>query len=199
MNSTDWELIAQHIAGDKRALAKIIRRYTPLLRAHITPILRQLESDVRSDTVEDVLQDVWIRVDRFAARLDSNRRFNTWIYTVATNLALNIHRDRRHAPERLPVLVASETGVMDAMDPPDMHSSSRPDLVCENRDTLVNLARYLSKYVSAPNLATLELREIQGYSYDEIARHLQIRPGTVRSRLHRVRSAARQFLRENNK
>lgn len=198
MSPTDWELVAQHIAGDKRALEEIVRRYTPRLRAHLTRYFRLFESDVRHATIEDILQEVWIRVDRFAIRLDPKRVFATWIFTVASNLACNEHRGRRLRPEeRLPLRWRPEMGVLEEKDFPDMRSASRPDVGCENRDTIKKLAHYLNEHIARKYIEALELREVQGYSYAEIAHQLGIKDGTVRSRLHRARLAARQFRAEN--
>lgn len=198
MEGTDYELIALHIAGDKRALEEIVRRYTPRLRPHLERVLWQLESDDRRATIEDVLQEVWLRVVRYAIRLNPQHKFSTWIFTVATRLALNEHRNRRRRAGRIPMLVDPETGVPEEMDIVDNHSQSRPDVVCEGRDTLEKLAQYLKQHCGRINLVVLELREVHGYSYAEIAQRVGVPVGTVKSRLGRARQVARRF-RDANK
>jgi DNA-directed RNA polymerase specialized sigma24 family protein len=74
--------------------------------------------------------------------------------------------------------------------------ASQPDFLCEQRDTLEHLSKYLSKNASRENVVVLELREVQGYTYSEIAQWLNIPVGTVKSRLSRVRAVAKRFAKE---
>ena len=198
VEGTDYELIGLYLSGDKRAFAEIVRRYTPRLRAHLARALRQLEPDVRHATTEDILQEVWLRVMRFATKLNPQHKFSTWIFTVATNLARNEHRNRKRRAGRIPILVETVAETIEELEVADTRPQSRPDVLCEGRDTLAKLAQYLQQHTSRNNLLALELREGLGYSYTEIAEYIGAPIGTVKSRISRARRVARRF-RDANK
>lgn len=194
MDGTDWEVIARFQAGDGRALGEIIKRYTPRLERHLMKMFSRMEADVQYDTVQDILQEVWIRVDRYVAILDHTKVFSTWIYTVATNLGRNKYRDlrveRRHI-QRMPVY--GTTNANDEFEVEDTSHSSRPDIMCEERDLLERLACHLNTEASREQVELLGLRETRGKSYSEMAAQTGVSIGTVKSRLNRARKTAQTY------
>ncbi len=80
-------------SGDETALAALIDRYAASVHAYL------LRHSGDRDDADDLLQETWVRVARSAKRFDTARRFRSWIYGIATNLARDLFR-RRMTMER---------------------------------------------------------------------------------------------------
>ena len=79
--------------GDETALTALIDRYADRVHAYL------LRHSGNRDDADDLLQETWVRVARSAKRFDTARRFRSWIYGIATNLARDLFR-RRMTKER---------------------------------------------------------------------------------------------------
>src|SRR5258705_12619736 len=90
--ATDEELIAAVAAGHEGAMATLYRQYERPLHAFLTRYTGGRD-------VDDLVQETWLRVVRAAARFDPARRFSTWLFQIALNLA----RDWRRRPPEEPV------------------------------------------------------------------------------------------------
>ena len=81
---SDEDLMAAVASGDETALTALIDRYAARVHAYL---LRHGNS--REDA-DDLLQETWVRVARSARSFDTARRFRSWIYGIATNLARDL-------------------------------------------------------------------------------------------------------------
>lgn len=180
--TADVCVIQRAIAGDERAFAELIEPFrTPILR-HLSKMLRD------SDAAEDVWQDVQFRVWRSLSLFDQAKSFKTWIYTIATNTAINAIRDRkRHSCVSSIEELGDSLGGADRIEQLEDHSS-RPDQLQEGRDLNERLAIAVLE-LTPVHRQTLILRELRGKSYEEIAVATDTSMGTVKSRLHRARCA----------
>ena len=88
----DGELVASFLAGEERAFQELVERYQTRL---LNFIYRTIGDRERG---EDLVQEVFIRVYRHMARFDRSKKFSTWIYTIASNLAKNELRNRSRNP-----------------------------------------------------------------------------------------------------
>jgi RNA polymerase sigma factor (sigma-70 family) len=88
----DGALVTEYLAGQPRAFDAIVERYQARL---LNFIYRTVGDRERS---EDLVQEVFIRVHRHLARFDRGKKFSTWIYTIASNLAKNELRNRSRNP-----------------------------------------------------------------------------------------------------
>src|SRR3954463_9855281 len=86
--ASDEDLMARVAAGDMAALAELCRRYE-------RPLYRFLARHTGEVDAEDLYQDTWLHVVRGAAGFDRSRRFSTWLFQVALNLARDAPRRRR--------------------------------------------------------------------------------------------------------
>lgn len=200
-HESDWDILSRHLQGDRRAFGDLVKRHTPAMRHHFSKFLDRLESSERKDVVDDLMQELWWRLYRHAERLDMRRKFTAWLYTVATNLAINAQRDaRRHKMERWPSHVDPDTGEVEDVEFADPRPESRPDIVCEQRDLRAFMTQQLAESFSPAQLEILQAhnRGRRGHKYDDISQRLGIPVGTVKSRLHRVRKALRQIRHEND-
>lgn len=83
----DEELIIRLQAGEGRALEELYRRYSPLLLRYLYRMLWQDRA-----RAQDALHDVFIKIIEKPERMDADRKFSTWIYSVAHNLCKNEYR-----------------------------------------------------------------------------------------------------------
>ncbi len=100
------QIIARHLAGDERAFGEIILLYRPRLIAFIYRMIGDRER------AEDLVQEAFIRIHRHLHRFDSTKKFSTWAYTIASNLAKNELRNR----SRNPLVYYQSTRVQDDED-----------------------------------------------------------------------------------
>lgn len=185
---TDHSLLAATLEGDETAFAELVRRY----RNQITNYIYRMTSDY--ETAVDLAQETFIRVYRAAARYQSNYAFSTYIYRIATNLAISELRRRKR--RRMVSLTGffqgrDRTEEPAELDPPDSSPLQDCTLVEEERRAAV--ARAISTLPDKYR-APLVLRDVEGRSYEEIADILQMSQGTVKSRINRARSFLREKL-----
>ena len=186
--TTDHALLQQTLAGDEDGFAELVARY----RNQITSYIYRMVSDY--DTAVDLSQETFIRVYRAAARYQTTHAFSTYIYRIATNLAISELRKRKR--RRL----VSLTGMLTSPDgeesidfnPPDEQPLQDIALVDAERRAVVKRAiSTLPERYRAP----LVLRDVEGKSYDEIAAILRTSEGTVKSRINRARNFLRDKMR----
>lgn len=193
-SASDAALLARHVVDDPMAFSELTRRYDAALRRFFQRLIRDGE-----DVTDDLLQETYLRVHRYAHRFDPSRKFSSWLYTIAQHLAYNELRTRRRHGRvaRWPQLVDG-SGQRTDVEFPDERPESRPDLVLERREQLEAVERLIA-LLPEPYRRTFVLREVEDRTYEDVARILNVRLGTVRSRLSRARAmletaAARAFL-----
>jgi RNA polymerase sigma-70 factor (ECF subfamily) len=167
--------------GDAAAFDALFQRWSG-------PLLRYLERMVRDlATAEDLVQEVFLRVHRARDRYGAEARFSTWLYRIATNLALNeLRRPRRRAPHR---------STEDEAAPPLAGTDPPADDVVDARRMAGMAWRELGE-LPEKQRAALCLTAVEGLSYAEVAEALEVTEKAVKSLVHRARSALAQRLRE---
>jgi len=157
---SDEDLMAALASGDETALAALIDRYAAGVHAYL------LRHSGNREDADDLLQETCVRVARSAKRFDTARRFRSWVYGIATNLARDLFR-RRTTKER-----ALRTLAMTPSATPGADSADRGEL----RERIAALPENMR--------AVLLLRYYEGMNEAEMAESLEIPRGTVKSRLH---------------
>jgi len=170
----DVRLMLAFRDGDVRAFEALFARWSARL-------LRYLERMVRDSAVaEELVQEAFLRVHRARDRYTPEARFSTWLYRIATRLALNelrrpvrreIHRSTDE--EGAPPLRAPGPEVEDRVD-----ARRRGEAVLEELSRLPDRQR-----------AALWLTAVDGLSYSEVADALDVSESAVKSLVHRARSA----------
>jgi len=163
---TDHELIARSLQGSQKAFRDLLQRH----HATAWAVVRGVLGD--RDEVEDVIQQVYIKVFKGLPRFRGDARFSTWLYQIARNEAINAVKKRRldTTPVDDVVLSAPET---DRADAAWEHS-------LEGTELEVALGRIDEKYRVA-----IELRYMGEHSYEEIAEIMDLPLGTVKTYIHR--------------
>lgn len=159
-------LMAEARAGSERAFRKLVERYHPMAYAVVRGILGD-----RWD-VEDVVQEVFVKVYRGLSGFRGDAKPSTWVYTIARNEALNAARRKDPASEPLDHL-AIETPV-----------GSRPDEQYRRKALREDLDRCLRRLDENSRVA-LELRYMGEMSYEEIGETMGLPLGTVKTLIHR--------------
>jgi RNA polymerase sigma-70 factor, ECF subfamily len=132
------------------------------------------------------VQEVFIRIYRHLHRFDQTKKFSTWAYTIASNLAKNELRNRSRNPL---VLFQTIKRNWDADHRPLQFedSSSRPDDMYRKRH-LRELVELSVSELPEHHRVVFVLRELEGKTYEEIAEITGCNLGTVKSRLNRART-----------
>jgi len=171
---TDQELLAAVRQGDERAFATLHERYRTQVYGIALRILGQPED------AEDICQEVFLRLHQQPPLvLDGPRALSLWLARVTTNAARNLLRSRRRA--HLHWLRWLRL---------DWPSSQRPAEDFARAETTV-LVRAVLDQLSERDRALLALR-ISGFSYEEIAATLGIRPSSVGTLLARAERRFRE-------
>lgn len=143
------------------------------------------------DDALDMTQEVMIKLFRNINSFGGNSKFSTWVYRVATNTCLDeLKKLRRHSTYS----INSEINTGDGKFLYEVEDTSpTPDLEVERGE----LADMVAKAITALNpehRAIITLRDIQEFSYEEIANILNLSEGTVKSRISRARMQLKKIL-----
>ena len=136
------------------------------------------------EDAQDCLQEAMLRVYRAIAGFKALSSFSTWVYRITMNTCLDELRKRKNRPNTsLDGLLESGWSPMDGGESPERHAMRR-----EMRQKLQAFIGELPEDMRA----AVVLRDVQGYSYDEIADILGANVGTVKSRISRGREKLRE-------
>ncbi|MBI2620051.1 MAG: sigma-70 family RNA polymerase sigma factor [Ignavibacteriales bacterium] len=182
-SSDDRTLVHAFRNGDERAFEEIVRRY----QRQVANVL-YLTLGGREE-VEDLSQEVFIRVHRSVGRVSVDVSLFSWIYRIALNLAIDELR-RRKVKKILSLDFFSASPSEKENVLRDHTSASDRVLAEEKREQILTAIGKLS----AAYRAALVLREYEGLSYKEIAGLLQITEQAVKSRIFRAREELKKHL-----
>jgi RNA polymerase sigma-70 factor, ECF subfamily len=181
MARTDVQLMLDVKAGDEQSFALLLHRYR-------TPLVNFLYRMVRNrEQAEDLAQEVFIRVYRARADYVPSAKFTTWLFRIATNLALNSVRDTRHQRMELsldaPVKVDSEDGDERPLDVAEKNPNIEEHLVQEAQRDMIRHA--IDKLPEKQRAAVL-LHKYQDLDYGEISKILSCSESALKSLLFRA-------------
>jgi RNA polymerase sigma-70 factor (ECF subfamily) len=182
---SDHQLIEATKQGDEAAFAEIVSRYRNPLTNFLYRMLNDYEEAV------DLAQETFVRVYFAIERYHTEYAFSTYIYRIASNLAISEIRKRKR--RKLMSLTGFFSFEGDEVDfhPPD--KKPLPDnrvLEAEEKDVIARAIATLPDKYRAPII----LRDVEGRSYDEIAEILELGLGTTKSRISRARGLLKEKL-----
>ena len=182
----DGALVSAYLQGQSRAFDVLVDRYQNRL---LNFIYRTVGDRERS---EDLVQEAFIRVHRHMARFDGAKKFSTWIYTIASNLAKNELRNRSRNP--LVLFQTMTQGWDDEERPLEFEDTSlQPDELYKKRHVQELVEATVAK-LPEHHREVFVLRELEGRSYEEIAEITHCNLGTVKSRLNRARASFAEII-----
>src|SRR5712671_2929110 len=183
----DRALVRAAQRGDEQAFRKLVERY----QRRVVQLALGMTKD--PDEAMDIAQETFVKVHRYLPSFKGDSSFYTWTYRIAMNLCLDAQR-RKGRMERVDLVEGDEAEIEAAMDPPSsaLSGPQRQTLNAELRGKIEEALAGLSEN----HRAILLLRELEGLSYEELAKVLGIRKGTVMSRLFHARLKMQNKLRE---
>ena len=183
----DRTLVKAAQTGDAQAFRALVERY----QRRVVQLALTMTKD--ADEAMDIAQETFVRVHRYLPSFKGDSSFFTWTYRIAMNLCLDAQR-RKGRLERVDVEQGDEAEIEAAMDPPSaaLAGPQRQALNAELRERIEEALASLSDN----HRAILLLREVEGLSYEVLAKVLGIRKGTVMSRLFHARLKMQNKLRE---
>jgi len=165
--------------GDRQAFAALIDRHKHKLINYLTVMTRN------RDRSEELAQDAFLRLFQNRSSYEERGQFAPYLFRIATNLLRSEERKRRRREILLQVFSSNGNGH-------NGHSAS------QERDLLQGeLSGQLQKAMSELPLryrSPLMLRELEGWSYRDIASAMRCREGTVKSRVHRGREKLKELM-----
>jgi RNA polymerase sigma-70 factor (ECF subfamily) len=177
----DNAVVSAFLVGEERAFEELVDRY----QTRLLNFIYRTTGD--RERAEDLVQEVFIRVYRHLHRFDRSKKFSTWIYTIASNLAKNELRNRSRNP--LVLFQTIKRNWQDEDRPLQFEDpASRPDDLFRKRHLREMVETSVQK-LPPHHRQVFVLRELEGKSYEEIAEITSCNLGTVKSRLNRARNA----------
>jgi len=180
----DAALVQAAQAGDQAAFTAIVERYQRRVYRVAYGLVRSHED------ADDLAQEAFVRAWKALDRFRVGEPLYPWLARIVTNLAYSLFRRRKRRPETSiePLVEAGMQWGTD--DDPAGHTA--------DRERAAHLAEAFEE-LSEDHRTILVLRVVDGLSYDEIARTLEIAPGTVMSRLSRARAELKSRLEARTK
>jgi len=183
---SDLSLVQLAQRGDAGAFDALVRRYQHKV---VKLVLRYVRDPAEA---EDIAQEAFIKAYRALPRFRGDSAFYTWLYRIAINTAKNVLASRGRSPIRYEV---------------DRSHDDDYDVVANLKDTATPEALALTEEIRSTVTAAIDalpedlrtaiqLRELEGLSYEEIAAAMECPVGTVRSRIFRAREAIDARLRD---
>jgi len=179
----DLRLIESYRAGRREAFDELVLSYDQ----HVRRILAQL--NVASGDVEDLAQEVFLRIFRNLHRFRGQSSFYTWLYHITVNVFFDHNKKRKRADVRLARLQSAFVDVTNVR-----HDGEDPYYACYNALTRDEFWKAIDALPETFR-TVVAMREVDDLSYEEIAAQTGISIGTVRSRLSRARARLKELLR----
>ncbi len=179
-------LMLEFQKGNRDAFETLMRKYYPPILNFIYRMLGDRNS------AEDLTQEVFIRVYKSAARYSAKSAFKTWLYLIARNLTLNECRRRKRWLTQ--PLHSSE------QEPPRQFEDKaypRPDEELLNKEKSGLIQQAIDALPPKQRLAVI-LRAYDNFSYEEIARTLEVSAKAVKSLLNRARETLKERMPDLN-
>ena len=179
MARSDVQLMLDVKAGDAASFELLLHKYR-------TPLVNFLYRMVRdAATAEDLAQEVFLRVYRARKKYAPNAKFTTWLFCIATNLALNTLRDTRYRQMEISLDQPGDPGESDQppMELPDRQPGVEQQLLA--RDRAERIRRAIHALPEKQRAAVL-LHKYYELDYDEIAGILECSESALKSLLFRA-------------
>ncbi len=176
--------------GDTAAFERLVRKYEKYVCTAVYSVVRNYDDSF------DVSQEVFLKLYHCIGSFKGESSFSSWLYRIAKNAALDyLRREKKNRTVSLDA--ENEDGEKYIADIPDSSGKNDPEKATLDAEKRTLLYAALEE-LSDEHKEILLLRDINGYTYEEVGERLGLEPGTVKSRLFRAREALRKKLEEKN-
>ncbi len=189
MATDDLTLVKRVRGGDQRAFKLLVERYQRKVYAVALGMLKDKEEAM------DVSQEAFVKVYKYLDHFKGDASFYTWLYRITVNICIDIIRKRAGAGGE--AVEFDETMPMDVSEANIGALGSRLGTNPQKSALRRELAEKIQEALAAvpeKHRAILLLREIEGMSYEDLSRTLDIPKGTVMSRLFHARAKVQKIL-----
>jgi RNA polymerase sigma-70 factor (ECF subfamily) len=185
---TDAEVMLRVKAGDDAAFDYLLQKYR-------RPMMNFMFRMARNPAVaEELAQEVFLRIYRSREKYEASAKFTTWLYRIATNLAVNHARDTRHErPENTVSLDEPDENTGVSMDVPDGSLSAEEVLM--RRERLCAIRQRVEALPERQRIAVV-MHKYQQMDYREISLVLKLSESATKSLLFRAYETLRDQLKE---
>jgi RNA polymerase sigma-70 factor (ECF subfamily) len=182
----DRQLVARAQRGDKQAFELLVEKYQRKLARLLSRFIRDPAE------VEDVTQEAFIKAYRALPAFRGDSAFYTWLYRIGINTAKNyLMAMGRRAPTSTEIEAEDAEGFEEGEQLRDINTPESVLLSNEIARTVNATIEQLPEELRT----AIQMREIEGMSYEDIAKAMDCPIGTVRSRIFRAREAIAERLR----
>lgn len=188
---SDKKLINIYLnSKDECAFDELVNRYIDRIYALCFRITKNKE------ITEDVVQEIFVTLSQKLHTFRAESSFSTWLYRISTNAALmKIRKEKRHINEEISEDIIFDNGNTKKFVYVAKDSSKRPDDYILKKEAEQTFNNALNKLPETYRLV-IHLKDIDGFSYSQIANILNISTQAVKSRIHRARLVLREDLSE---
>ena len=182
----DSQLIVRAQQGDKQTFNLLVKKYQRKLTRLLSRFIRDQAE------VEDVTQEAFIKAYRALPAFRGDSAFYTWLYRIGINTAKNyLMAMGRRAPTSTEVEAEDAEGFEEGEQLRDINTPESVLLSNEIAETVNSTIEQLPEELRR----AIQMRELEGMSYEDIAQAMDCPIGTVRSRIFRAREAIAEKLR----
>ena len=181
------QLVRQAQKGDKTAFELLVQRHQHRVFAVARGILK------RQEDVEDIAQQVFVKAYFSLKRFDQRAAFSTWLYKITVNECWDLLRKRKARP----LVYESDFSEEQSRQYTDMERerSTVPDT--SDRMAMRQRLESMLSQLDKRDRAMLVLKEVQGFSVEEIAESMGLNANTVKVRLFRARRRIVEYCRRD--
>ncbi|WP_013320474.1 sigma-70 family RNA polymerase sigma factor [Gloeothece verrucosa] len=183
-STTERELVVRCQRGDAIAFRQLYQRYQQKVRSTLYQLCGR-------EMLDDLVQEVFLRVWKGLPKLRQPSYFSTWLYRICWNVAVDGRRQfAKQKREKIETTTDESNSspcenLFRVQDTPDLMQLHYEDLVERGLQSL-----------SLEHRVVLVLHDLEDISQKEIAQILELPVGTVKSRLHYARNAIKKFLQQ---
>ena len=178
------ELVLKASKGDETAFETLMLNYQ-------TPIYNLCYRTVgNQEDAADMTQEAFLKAWKYLHSFQFESAFSTWLYRLATNCCLDLLRSKKRRPT-ISIVTEDENGEEQIFDPVD--PAPQPEEALIRKEEQVQLEEALAS-LEETQRQIITLRVVNDLSYTEIADILDLKEGTVKSRLSRARETLRKKL-----
>ena len=189
---SDEALMQSYAEGDQTAFADLVRRYGDRLLRYLVRLCRNREE------AEDLFQEAFRKVHENADRFQQRGSFKSWLYTIATNVALDGMRKKQRRPEMLSLNATTgknaeqNTTLGEQVEDEKTRGPADSILLDEQKEQV----RYAVEQLPEGQRVTLVLAYYQKLAYKEVAEIMNCSVGTVKSQMYRALRTLKTLLPE---